>query len=118
MYSYNLAIFYTFLDAVLGVEKCGLLFMGNKDVAHSGFPEVAFDRYAEVLVNMVSQKIFDLDIFLACNLNEIIRVCSFYDHLIVSKQIIASPKSVGQGFVFTQVLRQNFFVWPEFCVEN
>ena len=26
--------------------------MGNKDVAHSGFPEVAFERYAEVLINL------------------------------------------------------------------
>ena len=43
-----------FLDAMIGVEKCGLLYMGNKDVAHSGFPEVAFNRYAEVLVNLVS----------------------------------------------------------------
>ena len=46
--------FYAILDAMIGVEQCGLLFMGNKDVAHSGFPEVAFERYAEVLVNLVS----------------------------------------------------------------
>ena len=40
---------------MIGVEKCGLLYMGNKDTAHVGFPEVAFDRYAEVLVNLVSK---------------------------------------------------------------
>jgi hypothetical protein len=28
---------------------CGLLFM-KKEMAHSGLPEVAFERYAEVLV--------------------------------------------------------------------
>ena len=44
----------SFSDAMIGVEKCGLLYMGNKDVAHSGFPEVAFERYAEVLINLVS----------------------------------------------------------------
>ena len=39
------------MDAVLAVEKCGLLYM-KKEMAHCGFPEKAFERYADVLVNM------------------------------------------------------------------
>jgi DNA mismatch repair protein MSH6 len=38
------------MDAVISVERCGLLFMKRLEMAHSGFPEVAFERYAEVLV--------------------------------------------------------------------
>ena len=40
------------MDAVIGVEKCGLAYMGNKDIAHCGFPEPAFQQYCEVLVNL------------------------------------------------------------------
>lgn len=37
------------MDAVTGVQELGLSFMKG-DFAHSGFPEVAFGRYAQVLV--------------------------------------------------------------------
>ena len=59
---------------MIGVEKCGLLYMGNKDTAHVGFPEVAFDRYAEVLVNLVS-KCF---LFLFVLWFEILLICNQY----------------------------------------
>ena len=40
------------MDAVLGVERCGLIYMKSKPYAHCGFPEAAFERYAEVMVNL------------------------------------------------------------------
>ena len=40
------------MDALIGVERCGLTFMKNKENAHAGFPEKAFERYVEVLVNL------------------------------------------------------------------
>ena len=39
------------MDAVLAVERCGLIYMKSKVIAHCGFPEAAFERYAEVLVD-------------------------------------------------------------------
>lgn len=39
------------MDAVIAVERCGLLYM-KKEMAHCGFPEVAFERYAQVLVDL------------------------------------------------------------------
>ena len=37
------------MDAVVGVQECGLAYMkGN--YAHSGFPEIAYSRYAQSLV--------------------------------------------------------------------
>ena len=37
------------MDAVIGVRELGLVFMKG-DYAHSGFPEVAFSRYSQTLV--------------------------------------------------------------------
>lgn len=37
------------MDAVVGVRELGLVFMKG-EYAHSGFPEVAFTRYAQTLV--------------------------------------------------------------------
>lgn len=37
------------MDAVIGVQELGLVFMKG-EYAHSGFPEVAFSRYAQTLV--------------------------------------------------------------------
>lgn len=37
------------MDAVVGVKELGLVYMKG-DYAHSGFPEVAFSRYAQTLV--------------------------------------------------------------------
>ena len=37
------------MDAVIGVQELGLAFMRG-DFAHSGFPEIAFGRYSESLV--------------------------------------------------------------------
>lgn len=37
------------MDAVIGVQELGLAFMKG-EFAHSGFPEVAFGRYAQTLV--------------------------------------------------------------------
>ena len=37
------------MDAVLGVQELGLVFMKG-EFAHSGFPEIAFGRYAQTLV--------------------------------------------------------------------
>ena len=37
------------MDAVIGVRELGLVYMKG-DYAHSGFPEVAFSRYAQTLV--------------------------------------------------------------------
>ena len=38
------------MDAVLAVGECSLTFM-KKDYAHCGFPEPAFERFADVLVD-------------------------------------------------------------------
>ena len=38
------------MDAVLGVEKLGLVYMKSKEIAHVGFPEIGFNKYAEELV--------------------------------------------------------------------
>ena len=40
------------MDAVLGVEKLGLVYMKSKEIAHVGFPEIGFQKYAEQLVEM------------------------------------------------------------------
>ena len=40
------------MDAVLGVEKCGLAYMKSKDIAHVGFPEIGFKKYSEQLVEL------------------------------------------------------------------
>lgn len=37
------------MDAVLGVQELGLAYMKG-DFAHSGFPEIAFGRYAQTLI--------------------------------------------------------------------
>ena len=37
------------MDAVVGVQELGLMYMKG-DWAHSGFPEIAFGRYAQTLV--------------------------------------------------------------------
>ncbi|GFO37513.1 DNA mismatch repair protein msh6 [Plakobranchus ocellatus] len=37
------------MDAVVGVREVGLIFMKG-DFAHSGFPEIAYNRYADALV--------------------------------------------------------------------
>ena len=37
------------MDAVIGVQECGLAYMKG-DYAHSGFPEIAYSRYAQSLV--------------------------------------------------------------------
>lgn len=37
------------MDAVIGVEQLGLVFMKG-DFAHSGFPEIAYGRYSEALI--------------------------------------------------------------------
>lgn len=37
------------MDAEIGVKELGLTFMKG-DFAHSGFPEVAFGRYSQTLV--------------------------------------------------------------------
>ena len=37
------------MDAVVGVQECGLAYMKG-DYAHSGFPEIAYSRYAQSLV--------------------------------------------------------------------
>lgn len=37
------------MDAVIGVRELGLVYMKG-EYAHSGFPEVAFSRYAQTLV--------------------------------------------------------------------
>ena len=37
------------MDAETGVKELGLVFMRG-EFAHSGFPEVAFGRYAQTLV--------------------------------------------------------------------
>ncbi|XP_065063209.1 DNA mismatch repair protein Msh6-like [Rhopilema esculentum] len=37
------------MDAVVGVKELGLLFMRGK-AAHCGFPEIAFSRYSDILV--------------------------------------------------------------------
>ena len=37
------------MDAVIGVQELGLTFMKGS-FAHSGFPEIAFSRYAQTLV--------------------------------------------------------------------
>ncbi len=37
------------MDAVVGVQELSLAFM-KADFAHCGFPEAAFGRYADVLV--------------------------------------------------------------------
>lgn len=37
------------MDAVIGVEELGLVFMKG-DFAHSGFPEIAYGRYSEALI--------------------------------------------------------------------
>ena len=37
------------MDAVIGVQELGLAFMKG-EFAHCGFPEVAFGRYAQTLV--------------------------------------------------------------------
>ncbi len=37
------------MDAVIAVEQCQLIYM-KKDYAHCGFPEAAFQRYANVLI--------------------------------------------------------------------
>ena len=37
------------MDAVVGVQELGLIFMKGS-FAHSGFPEIAFSRYAQTLV--------------------------------------------------------------------
>ena len=37
------------MDAVIGVQELGLVFMKGS-FAHSGFPEIAFSRYAQTLV--------------------------------------------------------------------
>ena len=37
------------MDAVIGVKELGLVLMKG-DYSHSGFPEVAFPRYAQTLV--------------------------------------------------------------------
>lgn len=37
------------MDAVIGVRELGLVFMKG-DYCHSGFPEVAFSRYSQTLV--------------------------------------------------------------------
>ena len=31
------------MDAVLSVELCGLIYMKQKEIAHAGFPEMAFE---------------------------------------------------------------------------
>ena len=40
------------MDAVLGVEKLGLVYMKSKDIAHVGFPEVGLKKYIDQLVEM------------------------------------------------------------------
>ena len=40
------------MDAVLAVERCGLIYMKSKAYAHCGFPEAGYERYSEVLVNL------------------------------------------------------------------
>ncbi|KFM67798.1 DNA mismatch repair protein Msh6, partial [Stegodyphus mimosarum] len=37
------------MDAAIGVKELGLVFMKG-DFAHSGFPEIAFGRYSECLI--------------------------------------------------------------------
>ncbi|XP_077501026.1 DNA mismatch repair protein Msh6-like, partial [Amblyomma americanum] len=37
------------MDAVIGVEELGLVFMKG-EVAHTGFPEIAYGRYSEALI--------------------------------------------------------------------
>ena len=39
------------MDAEIGVRELGLRYMGNKDNAHAGFPEAAFAKYAQQLVD-------------------------------------------------------------------
>ena len=38
------------MDAVLGVEKLGLIYMKSKEIAHVGFPEVGLKKYIDQLV--------------------------------------------------------------------
>ena len=38
------------MDAVIGVQELGLAFMRG-DFAHSGFPEIAYGRYSQSLVD-------------------------------------------------------------------
>ncbi|KAF4529870.1 hypothetical protein B566_EDAN018097 [Ephemera danica] len=38
------------MDAAIGVNELGLIFMKHPDVAHSGFPEAGYARYSKVLV--------------------------------------------------------------------
>ena len=40
------------MDAVLAVEKCGLTYMKAKDYAHCGFPEVGYQKYGEMMVDL------------------------------------------------------------------
>ena len=40
------------MDAVLGVEKLGLVYMKSKEIAHVGFPEVGLKKYIDQLVEM------------------------------------------------------------------
>lgn len=49
------------MDAVICVQELGLVFM-KSDFAHCGFPEAAFGRYSEVLV----QKGYKCVLFAVC----------------------------------------------------
>ena len=40
------------MDAVLGVEKLGLVYMKHREIAHVGFPEIGFKKYADQLVDL------------------------------------------------------------------
>lgn len=38
------------MDAVIGGEICGITFM-KKEIAHCGFPEAAFQKHADMLID-------------------------------------------------------------------
>jgi len=40
------------MDAVLSVRHCGLTFMQKKSYAHAGFPESAFEKHANLLIDL------------------------------------------------------------------